>query len=148
MGSQNDREILNRIENLERVIRAMNDLLIDLAERVGDSISKQVFTVAELAIRWNCSERHVRNIIKQRHLPLLRGARGEIRKPISLIKSEVLKYENSISPSKNIPQYRRCLPANANILPSTGKTMRGVNPFVEKVQKSEAVVKGVRKLGE
>lgn len=69
-------ELTNRVLRLEEVIRAQNDLIVDLTERIGETFAKQAFSVRDLTKRWQCSETCVRRIIESHKLKLLRGPNG------------------------------------------------------------------------
>lgn len=46
-------ELTNRVLRLEEVIRAQNDLIVDLTERIGETFAKQAFSVRALAMLGN-----------------------------------------------------------------------------------------------
>ena len=95
MEAKSDSEILaNRILRLEEIVRAQNDLLMTLSERIGDTFARQAFSVKDLMDRWNCSETCVRKVVKSHRLKLLRGPNGKPRSPIAVLRSSVLEYEN------------------------------------------------------
>lgn len=95
MEAKSDSEILaNRILRLEEIVRAQNDLLMTLSERIGDTFTRQAFSVKDLMDRWNCSETCVRKVVKSHRLKLLRGPNGKPRSPIAVLRSSVLEYEN------------------------------------------------------
>ena len=78
MEAKSDSEILaNRILRLEEIVRAQNDLLMTLSERIGDTFARQAFSVKDLMDRWNCSETCVRKVVKSHRLKLLRGPNGK-----------------------------------------------------------------------
>lgn len=136
-------DILKRIDSLERVIRAQNDILIDLAQRVGDKLSKEVFTMKELAVRWNCSEMHVRDIIKLNRIPLMLGVNRAPRKPFCVSRFAIMEIEKGRPPSvlgeilDNPPK------ASSKVL------ARGFVPNGSASPKAPIIFgKGVRRLGE
>ena len=54
MEAKSDSEILaNRILRLEEIVRAQNDLLMTLSERIGDTFARQGFSGKDLMDRWN-----------------------------------------------------------------------------------------------
>ena len=54
MEAKSDSEILaNRILRLEEIVRAQNDLLMTLSERIGDTFARQAFSVKDLMDREN-----------------------------------------------------------------------------------------------
>ncbi len=83
-----------RILRLEEVIRAQTEYLKELTERIGETFTKQAYTVKDLMLRWNCSESYVRKIVSSHKLKLLRGANGQPRSPIAVLRSSILEYEN------------------------------------------------------
>ena len=130
-------ELANRVMRLEEIIRVQNDLLVNLTERIGDTFAKQAFSVEDLILRWNCKETCVRNIIKSHKLKLLRGANGEPRSPIAVLRSSVLEYENG---NTLIPLKKR----KTKPVPTWSD-----NPFLSKPEfKIPSSGKGVRRLGE
>ena len=95
MEAKSDSEILaNRILRLEEIVRAQNDLLMTLSERIGDTFARQAFSVKDLMDRWNCSETCVRKVVKSHRLKLLRGPNGKPRSPIAVLRSSVLEEED------------------------------------------------------
>ena len=130
-------ELTNRVLRLEEVIRAQNDLIVDLTERIGETFAKQAFSVRDLTKRWQCSETCVRRIVESHKLKLLRGPNGLPRSPIAVVRSSVLDYENGNTLLKF--QKRRTKPA-----PSWAE-----NPFLSMPKLRPAVSdRRVRRLGD
>ena len=128
--------LTDRIALLEKTIRAQNNLLVDLSERIGETFAKQAFTVEDLMKRWGCGETCARNIIRKHKLTLLRGANGKPRSPIAVLRSSVLAYENGSTQLS--PFQRKPRPA-----PSWSE-----NPFLPIPELKAPFGKGVRRLGE
>ncbi len=83
-----------RMTYLEEIRHTQSDYLKSLTERIGETFAKQAYSVSDLMIRWNCKETLVRRIITNHKLKLLRGANAQPRKPIAVLRSSVLEYEN------------------------------------------------------
>lgn len=87
-------KLSERITYLEEIIHTQSAYLESLSERIGETFTKQAYSVSDLMIRWNCKETLVRRIITNHKLKLLRGSNGQPRKPIVVLRSSVLDYEN------------------------------------------------------
>lgn len=138
MEAKSDSEILaNRILRLEEIVRAQNDLLMTLSERIGDTFARQAFSVKDLMDRWNCSETCVRKVVKSHRLKLLRGPNGKPRSPIAVLRSSVLEYENG---NTMLPVSRR----RTKPVPTWSERSYLPTPEIPKCHSE----KRVRKLGE
>lgn len=77
---ESDSEISNLkkdVQRLETVIKTQSDVILQLIERIGETFTKQAFTIDELMVRWDCGETLARKIIRTHKLKLLRGADGK-----------------------------------------------------------------------
>lgn len=131
-------QILERLERLEVLLRANCDLHSDLSERVGETFSKQAFSVKDLALRWNCGETQVRKIIAERRLVLLKGSDRKCRRPIAVLRSSVLEYEKGLSAPEGESGKRATKP-----IPAWTDS-----PFLPAPALSLPFGKGVRRLGD
>lgn len=139
-----DSEIIKRLEKLERANRVLIAYVEDLKERIGDTLGQQTFTVQELMRRWNANEHFVRKIITARKLGVIQDENGKPKRPLAVLKSEVLRYEKSLvyeGPKHDYVGYHS--PAS----PPEGKTARGFVPG-EKYSFDTKKKRGGRRLGE
>jgi hypothetical protein len=134
-----DNDISQRLKELERINRVLVDAVADMSERIGDTLGKQVFSVKELMIRWNASNAYVREIVSFYKLGVLRGKHNKPKYPMSVMRSEVLRYEMSLI----TPPVQKA----SSAVPTT-RTARGFNPHKQQLLNSIQVVRGVRRLGE
>lgn len=121
----------SQLRNLTRTILTQDTILQRISDSLESKISKQVFTISELAIRWSCSQSHVRELIRCHRIPLVLGKYNKPRKPHCVLRSEIVKFEQRSSEEKLKPE--RFSP-----IPPLGKTARGFNPF--KTEPSKGVV--------
>lgn len=138
MGDGENRQIQERFDRLELMLRANSDLLADLVERVGGTFAKQAYSVKDLAVRWNCGETFVRKIIAKHKLTLLKGSDKKFRRPIAVLRSSVLEYEKGLAPIDATPR-KRATKAPPSWVDS---------PFLPKPELQTSFGKGVRRLGE
>ena len=130
------KSVESELKNLTGAVRTHGTILQNVAESISDAISRQVFTVKDLAVRWNCSEIHARQIIMHYRIPLVLGKNHKPRKPLCVLRSELVKYENSQSDKR--------LKTTLCIAPVDGKTARGFVPF----QKHKTFFTGGIRLGD
>lgn len=130
-------EIKDELKNLKGTINTQTNLLRDMRADMSAYSIKQVFSMKELAIRWNCSEPHAREIVREFKFPLVKGADGNPRKPYCVLRIHIEEYEKEQSED---------LKEKISITPSRGKTARGFNPFAKKG--STLLFKGKQRLGD
>lgn len=131
-----NKEIIDRLQALESAIRSLNDLVLGLVE--PENLA-QIYTLSELAERWKCSQTQARLIVKSYGLKVVLGANKTPRKPLSVFKSEVIKYEQAEFTKE---QKKPCF------IPAYGKTARGFRPFRKCDNQGKTVETRVRRLGE
>lgn len=135
---ESDSEISNLkkdVQRLENVIKAQSDVILQLIERIGETFTKQAFTIDELMVRWDCGETLARKIIRTHKLKLLRGADGKPRKPYAVLRTSVLEYENG---ETMLPKRRATKPVQT----------WAERPFLDKPKFSTQFGKGVHRLGD
>lgn len=119
------KDVTNEIKHLAGVILTNTSTLKDISKDLSGSVKKQVYTMEDLAVRWNCSPRYARQIVSYFEIPLVRGKGGKPRCPNCVFKADLLNYEQCQS-NKNL----NC--SSVSIAPAIGKTARGFTPYVKK----------------
>lgn len=125
------------LRNLTGTILTQDTILQSISESIESKISKQVFTIPELAIRWSCSQSHARELIANYKIPLVFGKHNKPRKPYSVLRSEIIKFEQRHSKDKLKPE-------RVSPIPPLGKTARSFNPFKNEPSKGVVFSKSFR----
>ena len=121
----------SQLRNLTGTILTQDTILQRISDSLESKISKQVFTISELSIRWSCSQSHARELIKCYKIPLVIGKHNKPRKPHCVLRSEIIKFEQRNSEEQLKPE-------KISPTPPLGKSARGFNPF--KTEPSKGVV--------
>lgn len=121
----------SQLRNLTGTILTQDTILQRISDSLESKISKQVFTISELSIRWSCSQSHARELIRNYKIPLVLAKYNKPRKPHCVLRSEIIKFEQRNSENKLKPE-------KISPTPPLGKTARGFNPF--KTEPSKGVV--------
>lgn len=129
------RDVSKEIKHLTEVVLTNTATINGISDDVLGSVKKQVFTMRDLAHRWNCSARYAHEIVNTFKIPLVLGKSGMPRQPHCVFKFDLISYERRQADNKlNFPIVMA--------EPSAGKTARGFVPHVKK--KQQIFSKGAR----
>lgn len=116
------RKVSDEIRNLSGIILTNTTALKGMSDSVLGKISKQVYTMKELALRWNCSERYAREIVERFKIPLVLGKSNRPRQPHCVFESDLIKYEQQETE-------RKLNNSEFSISPPIGKSARNFVPY-------------------
>lgn len=129
-----EKTILRKLDSLDRELKTLasaalkNSISLQkLSDAVANKISVQVLKMEDLAIRWNCSEIHAREMVSHYRIPLVRSKNNRPRRPHCVLLSEIVKFESVQDEDKRAVVLR----------PPEGKTARGFLPYVKSSQKPQ-----------
>ncbi len=139
----NENTVLRKIESIEEEIKSLvgavrlsGEVLRNVSDKLDDKISRQVFKMDDLALRWNCSSVHAREIVSHYNIPLVLSKNHRPRRPHCVMLSEILKFERSQCSRPKHPVI---------LAPPIGKSARGFLPFKRVNNNLRSVV---RRLGD